>query len=55
MIKSPVPVGMHVAVLSCSSTGWLIEVTRVAALLHVAVAHGGEPELMVGNVQPMIL
>ena len=41
LITSGVPVGMHVAMLSCSSTGCPMEVTRTAAVVHCAVAHGG--------------
>ena len=52
MIRSGVPVGAQVAWLSCSSTGWPIEVTRAAAVVHCAVAHGGAPATWPGSVQP---
>jgi hypothetical protein len=54
LTKSGVPVGMQVAMLSCSSTGCPIDVTRTAAVVHCAVAHGGAPDDMAGNVQPAI-
>src|ERR1700741_2832288 len=53
VIISGVPVGMQVAWLSSSSSGCPIDVTRVAAVVHCAVAHGGEvPLVIAGNVHP---
>src|SRR5262249_3854039 len=46
----PVPVGLQVAWLFFSSTAVPLALTRVAALVHVAVTHG--PPDCVGNVQP---
>jgi hypothetical protein len=38
---SGVPVGVHIDWLSCSSTGTPDERTRVAPVIHCAVAQGG--------------
>jgi hypothetical protein len=46
MIVSGLPVGTHVDWLFFRSTGWPPAFTRVAALVKVAVAHGGEPEAL---------
>jgi hypothetical protein len=40
--------------LSCSRTGCPIEVTRTAAVVHWAVAHGGAPLDIAGKVHPAI-
>jgi hypothetical protein len=53
-MTSGVPVGRQVAMLSISTSGWPFEVTRTAAVVHCAVAQGGAPELIAGNVQPTI-
>jgi hypothetical protein len=47
---NPVPVGAQVAWLFFSNTADPPALTRVAALFHVAVAHG--PPDCVGKVQP---
>ena len=40
---SGVPVGTHVATPVMITTGWPIEVTRTAPMIHCAVAHGPLP------------
>jgi hypothetical protein len=52
-ILSGVPVGAQIAWLSCSKTGTLPALTRVAALTHWAVAQGGLPVPV--NPQPAMV
>src|SRR5689334_17361040 len=51
---SGVPVGAQIAWLSSSSSGWPLEVTRVAELTNCAVTHGPLPAVGGGSVQPAI-
>jgi hypothetical protein len=47
-----VPVGVQIAWLSSSSSGWPFDVTRVAAVIHCAVTHGPFPAVGGGSAQP---
>ncbi|MGD2157013.1 MAG: hypothetical protein PVG32_09090 [Anaerolineales bacterium] len=49
-IFNGVPLGVQIAWLSCSSTGWPLALTRVAAVTHVAVTQGvGAPPVTYGQ------
>jgi hypothetical protein len=51
-ISNAVPVGAQMAWLSSKSKGCPLEVSRVAAVIHFAVAQGPLPAVGGGRVQP---
>jgi len=51
---SGVPVGMHDATPSCNNTGTLLDLTRNAEVVNIAVKHGPLPAGGGGKAHPLI-